>query len=306
MKIASLLPSATEIVCQLGLEDSLVAISHECDFPASVRRLPRITISKIDPAQPSEKIDAFVRELVNAGESLYAVDAEKLVIAEPDLILTQGLCDVCALTPYDVHEAAVGLRRPPRIVELNPVSLTDVINCFHVIGEATNSIAEATCAIETLNARVKQVARMQAEQPSMPAVLMLEWLDPPFSAGHWNPELIQLAGGKALCSENGAKSRQLEWRAIEASEAQVVLVACCGRTVEQTIGEIDELVIRLRKSDLRAWRNTQIWIADGSMYFNRAGPRLVDSLEIMAQVLHPHLFPGIEERESSEIVRWKF
>ena len=291
MRIVSLLPSATEIVCELGLGAELVAVTHECDYPAFVQELPKATRTLIPKDAPSAEIDALVRERLKGQRALYSLDLPTLEALRPDLIVTQALCDVCAVAEEEVQDAACRLPGRPRVLNLEPETLPQVLDAIRQVAAAAGQTAQGEEAVRALEARVQAVATRSAAVSHRPRVALLEWLDPPFSCGHWNPELVRLAGGEEVLGVAGQRSRTLSWDAVAAARPEVVFVACCGYGLERTLVDVAEL------GELPAWREQpavragRVHVADGSHYFSRPGPRIVDSLEILAHALHPHLHP---------------
>ncbi|MFO1064686.1 MAG: cobalamin-binding protein [Pirellulales bacterium] len=301
MRIVSLLPAATEIVSLLDRAEDLVGVSHACDYPACVESLPKLTSSQCAPAEQSAsssaRIDASVRELSAAGLPLFAVDAEALRALQPDIIITQSLCDVCAVSPQDVRSAVAQMRRAPQIVELHPTNLSDVFQSIREVAEALACSPSADKKIAQLRSRVERVREIASRQSLQPTVVLLEWIDPFFSAGHWNPELIESAGGRSVLGRAGEKSRQIEWEDIAAVDPDVLFIACCGYSIDQTMEDLPKLVGCRGFGKLRCIEGGGVFLADGSQYFNRPGPRLIDSLEILADALHPgsiELSPDIE------------
>ncbi|MBI1873074.1 MAG: cobalamin-binding protein [Acidobacteria bacterium] len=291
MRIVSLLPSATEIVCVLGLEDQLVGVTHECDFPESVRRLPKVTRTLIPTDASSAEIDRLVRERLRNDRALYTLDMPVLEQLRPDLIVTQALCDVCAVAEDEVRAAACTLPGAPRVINLEPRTLSDVLASMKEVAAAANAEHEAKAAIAGLRARVDLVTARTARLPRIPRVALLEWLIPPFSCGHWSPELVRLAGGEEGLGREGQPSRTLDWREVQAWRPEIIVIACCGYGVERTLCDVDELSRVPAWQQLDAVRAEQLYVVDGSHYFSRPGPRLVDSLEILAHTLHPHRHP---------------
>ena len=285
MRSVSLLPAATEMVCALGLEDALVGRSHECDTPASIADLPVVTGSEIDDRANSAEIDQAVRDFAHAGRPLYHIDAELLHRLRPDLIVTQELCDVCAITPGQVDAAIHELRPRPEILRLGPGGLDDVLADFTRLGRATGRIGQANACRQALEQRL---AELTVDKPpvSRPRVLFLEWLDPAFGAGHWNPELIQRAGGKNVLDVSpGDHSRTIDDRTLERVDPDLVFVAACGFTAERARREWDALPPDHPVRRVHQRRGARLHFADGNAYFNRPGPRLVESLEILAAAI---------------------
>lgn len=285
MRIVSLLPSATEIVYALGLGDALVGVTHECDFPSEARLKPVLTASALPAESSAAAIDRHVRRSVHAGSSLYTLDAELLERLAPDLILTQELCAVCAVSYEIVTRAAKQLRGDPRIVSLEPSSLEDVFSTIATVGDLTNARERADEVVIELRRRVERLRERTRALPR-PRTLVLEWTDPPMSAGHWTPELIELAGGEPVLAHPGRNSETLTWDAIAAADPEAVLVAPCGFDLPATLRACAELAENSAWNALRAVREGRAYGIDGNAYVNRPGPRLVDSAEIFADALH--------------------
>jgi iron complex transport system substrate-binding protein len=286
MKICSLLPSATEILFALGLGDQIVGVSHECDFPPEARTKPILIKSRISHTQNAAAIDKQVREFLACGESLYSVDFDVLAAIEPDLIVTQDLCHVCAATPDDLATALARLRRQPRIVTLNPHSLADVCADIRTVGEATGRSERANIVIAQFKRNVADVERSVAGLPRR-SVVCLEWLDPPYVAGHWVPEMVARAGGSDLLGRAGMPSFRVEWDAILAAQPEVVLIMPCGYSLEQAAAEFRKLSLPDGWQDLPAVRNGAAYVIEASGYFSRPGPRLAIGMAILADAIHP-------------------
>src|SRR5688572_3642152 len=290
-RIVSLLPSATEIICALGLEDRLVGVTHECDYPASVRALPKVTHTLIPTDATSAEIDALVRDKLGGQSALYTLDMEMMERLRPDLIVTQALCDVCAVAESEVRAAACNLPGSPDVLNLEPETLDEVLQCVQLVGERTGIPQRATTVVRDLRARVDAVVAAVRSARTRPRVALLEWVDPPFSTGHWNPELIRLAGGVDGLGREGEKSVTLKWEQVIAWQPDVVVISCCGFTQERTMQEIGVLRDVVGWDDLPAARNGRVYVTDGASYFSRPGPRLVDSLELLAHLILPKVFP---------------
>lgn len=284
MRIVSLLPSATEIVSLLGLESSLVGISHECDYPSSVADVPRVTENRIQTAASSGEIDTLVRETAQTAGSLYRLDSEALQQLAPDVIITQGLCDVCAIDHDEVVVAAKQIDSSPIICSLSPNSLSEMFQSITQVAEAVGLPQRGVQAVERLRDRVDSVVARCRDRVRK-RVLLLEWLDPLFTAGHWNPELVQLAGGESVFGEPGSRSQTISWEDVCREDPDVMVIACCGFSIPRTRQELPTLQSRPGFHQLRCVREKRVHIADGSAYFNRPGPRLVDSLEQLADWL---------------------
>jgi iron complex transport system substrate-binding protein len=291
MRIVSLLPSATEIICQLGLERELVGVTHECDYPPGVRALPKVTRTLIPVAASSREIDTLVRERLKTERALYTLDLPMLTDLQPDLIVTQALCDVCAVAEAEVRSAACSLPGTPRVINLEPTCLDDVYECLRMVGAATGCMERAGEQIAHLKSRVAAVSARSEVISHRPRVVVLEWIDPPFSSGHWSPELVRLAGGKEVIGFAGERSRSIEWQQIVAAAPDVMLIACCGFDVERTLADLPILRNYPGWCDLPCVRSERVYVVDGSAYFSRPGPRLVDSLEILAHAIDPAIHP---------------
>jgi iron complex transport system substrate-binding protein len=291
MRIVSLLPSATEIVCALGLDEQLVGVTHECDFPPFVTRLPRVTRTLIPADAPSEEIDRLVRQRLRTSLALYTLDLPVLETLQPDLIVTQALCNVCAVAEDEVQAAACALVGAPRIVNLEPTSLLEVFIAIEQVGRAAGVEQAAGEVIRGLQARVDAVVTRTAGLRRRRRVALLEWLDPPFSCGHWSPELVRLAGGVEVLGREGQPSRTLDWDMVAESQPEIVFIACCGLGVERTLRDVTRLSAASGWRALPAVAAGRVYVTDGSHYFSRPGPRLVDGLEILAHALHPDVHP---------------
>jgi len=285
-RVASLLPAASEIVAALGAAGDIVARSHECDHPAGIADLPAITASRLAGERPSAAIERDVRARLEAGLSIYALDAAALRAARPDLIVTQTLCDVCALTPADLSDALAdwtGAR--PELLALAPLRLDDVFGDIERIGGALGRIEAARSLAAQMRASMAAIAA-RAAGLARRRVLTLEWLDPPMAGGNWMPELVAMAGGDNLFGEAGAHSPWLDPAVLARCAPDVVLLVPCGFAIARTLAEIPAL-------DAQAWWRAlpgRKFVADGGRYFKRPGPRLVESLEILAEILHPDAF----------------
>jgi len=292
-RIVSLLPSATEIVCALGLRDALVGVSHECDFPAGVETLPHVTRTRIAHDATSREIDAQVRRELAAAQALYSLDLDVLPALAPQLLVTQSLCEVCAVDAREVDAALCRLPGAPRLFNLQPERLGDILDCIRALADAAGVPRAGRTLVEALAARVAAVRTRSARLPAdaRPRVAFVEWLDPWFDAGHWNPELVEAAGGVPVCGNVGAPSATLAWDALRALDPDVLFIACCGYGVERALADLSTARRLPGWGALRAVRDGRVYVTDGNAYFNRPGPRIVDSLEILAHALHPALHP---------------
>lgn len=285
-RVVSLLPSATEIAVALGAGDQLVGRSHECDFPAFVARLPVCTSTKLEKGLSSHEIEVRVQEIVRQGLSVYEVDAPLLRRLKPDVILTQSQCAVCAVTPGDLREAlAAWVGREPVLLSLAPESLGDVWGDLLRVGEALGRVAEATAAVESLQARLERLRAGTRRAEHRPTVAAIEWIEPLMAAGNWIPELIDMAGGEPLLAVPGQHSPWLEWETLAGADPEVIVAMPCGYQLEQTVRELRGLAGDARWQSLRAVREGRVFAADGHHYFNRPGPRLVESAEILGEIL---------------------
>ena len=285
MRICSLLPGATEIVYLLGLGDQIVGVTHECDFPPEAQYKPVLVRSAIDSKRmTSAEIDTKVRELLEAGKGLYSIDEQSLLAAAPDVILTQGLCDVCALDYDEVVKATQRLPTTPMIVSLNPHSLSDILDDIRRIGDATQCAAAAATLVQTLRERIDKVALTEPDY--RPRVVCLEWFEPLYVAGHWVPEMIALAGGFDVLGRKGEPSHRVEWQTIIAANPDVILLMPCGFDVRRTVKESTPLRSLEGWNDLPAVKSGKVYALNGNAYFSRPGPRLVNGLEILARILH--------------------
>jgi iron complex transport system substrate-binding protein len=293
MRIVSLLPSATEIVCALGLQSSLVGVTHECDFPPAVLNLPKVTHSLIPKDASSAEIDALVSSRLKTSVALYTLNMPVLEALRPDVLITQALCDVCAVSEEEVSDAACRLPGRPRVLNLEPQTLEQVFETMLVVGKATDVESTAEEAVAALQRRVDAVSRVTAQIPQAlrPRVAFLEWLDPPFNGGHWNPSLIELAGGVDLLGEANMPSRRMDWSAVSAADPDLLFISCCGFSVERTMQDMPILAGRQGWNEMRCVREKRVYITDGNAYFSRPGPRLVDALELLAHTLHPKIHP---------------
>lgn len=292
MRIVSLLPAATEICCALGLQDDLVGVSPECDHPAGVvgkRIVSRGLLSY--EGKSSGETSRMVGERLETGGALYQVDGRALQAAEPDVILTQGLCEVCAPTLGDVREVATQLAHPPSILSLDPHSLDDVLADIERVGRFCDADEPARLLADSLRNRIDGIAARASEAATHPKTVCLEWLDPLFLAGHWVPEMVQLAGGLDACATPREPSRRVDWREIAKGEPDVAVLMPCGFDLARTRYEAPSVTTASWWEDLPATREKRVWTVDGSSYFNRPGPRLVDGLDILAHIVHPELFP---------------
>ncbi len=290
MRIVSLLPSATEIICQVGLGDYIVGVSHECDYPSFVKELPNVTESLIPKDASSLEIDVAVRQQLSTEKAIYHLDMEVLKELKPDFIITQSLCEVCAVAEDEVLEAVCELPGDAQIINLEPMTLEDVFHTLLLVGEKTNFEQQARLAVDKLKNRVESVIEITEKNIALnarPRLVFLEWLDPLFNAGHWTPELIEYAGGISLLSNKHQPSNTISWDSIVDINPDTLFVACCGYNLERTLLDMPILENKSEWSNLKASNQKQVFVTDGNAYFSRPGPRLVDGMEIMAHALHP-------------------
>ena len=291
MRIASLLPAATEILYAIGAGDSVVGVTHECDFPPEAAGKPKLIRPRVDPSAPPAELDRQVRELLERGESIYAVDAELLTRLAPDLIVTQDLCHVCAASPEDLASALSRLpqNRAPRVLTFTPRTLREVWAGIREIGEAVGRAAEAQALASSLTDRVAAVERAIAGASSRPRLLCLEWFDPPYCGGHWVPEMVRIAGGIDPFGKEGEPSYAMSWERILDSRPEVIVLMSCGYNAERNLEVWKSTRQPAGWNDLPAVRAGRIHAVDANAYFSRCGPRLADGVELLAQLLHPEI-----------------
>jgi iron complex transport system substrate-binding protein len=291
MRVASLLPAATEIVAALGMTDHLVGVSHECDWPDTVREKPRLTHCAIHGnALPSDAIDRWVRTELPRTGSLYTIDEAQLRQLRPDVIVTQGLCDVCAPSHAAVAGLAARLPGPPAVLTLDPSTLDDVLRDVHAVGAALGVPGRAAAVVADLEARIAAVRAAAAGRARRRCVL-LEWIAPPFCSGHWGPELVEIAGGVDPLGRPGEDAAEVPWTAVCEARPEVLVLACCGYDIPRTMQDLPLLRQRPGWRELPAVRAGAVYVADGCAYFSRPGPRIVDSLEILAAILGDERLP---------------
>jgi len=288
MRIVSLLPSATEIVCALGLIDNLVGISHDCDFPPEVQSKPVLSEAIVTTDLPSGVIDARIRGQVHKGKSVYHLDETQLAALRPELILTQELCEVCAPSYTLVQQAAKVLESQTKLVSLEPLGVGDVLDNILLVGELTGTQTKAEALVAALELRIDRVQSRVAGLSS-PRIACLEWLDPIFIAGHWVPEMVTLAGGTDVLGRARQRSFVADWETVQAQAPDVLILMPCGFDIARIRRELGMLERRPGWKDLPAVRAGQVYLTDASSYFSRPGPRLVDGLEVLATILHPEI-----------------
>ena len=291
MRICSFLPSTTEIICSLGLADNLVGITHECDYPPEINSTSRVILSNIEHKNLSSKeIDEVVKKNNKEGKSTYLVDIERLKEANPDIIFTQGLCEVCAVSGNTVVDSVEELNNKPEIISLEPNTVADVLSTIIKIGEVTNSKNAAYKIVNDLTARIDKIKNSLSKERDFPRVFCLEWLEPAFVAGHWVPEMVEIAGGTNGLCEKGNPSMEVEWEEILNFYPNYIFVMPCGFNIERTLNEIDTVTYRSEWHQLPASVKGQVYIVDANSYFSRPSPRIVDGIEILAKTIHPEIF----------------
>jgi iron complex transport system substrate-binding protein len=293
MKIVSLLPSATELVCGLGLEDQLVGVSHECNYPPSVFGLPILTSSRIPSGLESGEIDRLVTDQLQNDEALYDLIMSQLMDIEPDLIVTQALCDVCAVSGNDVAKALQSLPGDPQVVNLEPICLNDVLETVTLLADAADCREQGVKYKAELQGRIDTVSNRTEtiDRADKPRVALLDWLDPLFDGGHWTPEIIDLAGGIPCFGESHQPSQRRNWDHLIEAAPDIIFIALCGFDLKRSIQDVEIFLKSARFAELQRRVGVQVYLVDGNAYFSRPGPRLVDALEIMANALHPSLHP---------------
>ena len=289
MRIVSLLPSATELVCGLGLRQQLVGVSHECDYPNSVIGLPVLTSSRIPQGLDSGSIDHLVTEQLKSDQALYDLNIDVLTSLRPDLIVTQALCDVCAVSGNDVARAVGSLPNNPDVINLEPNCLTDVLDTVELLAEAADCVKQGQIYLRELRYRISQVNNKSSviNLSDKPRVALLDWLDPIFDGGHWSPEIIELAGGIACFGNKKEPSQRRSWNDLIQARPDIIFIALCGFNVERSMQDVEDFFSSQEFSVLRNQVGSKIFLVDGNAYFSRPGPRLVDALEIMANAIHP-------------------
>jgi iron complex transport system substrate-binding protein len=285
MRIVSLVPSATEMLYALGLGPEVVGVTHECDYPAGARELPKVTRDVLPAGLSAAEIDAAVKERTLAGESIYELDEEALHELEPDLIVTQALCSVCAVSYDDVRAIAEEIETQPMVVSLDPHTVGEVLGDARTLAQATNRKDAAVELVQRAAARIDRV-RVATRDVRRPRVVALEWLDPPFVAGHWTPQLIGFAGGDDVLGFSGENSEERSWAQLAAVQPDVAVVMPCGYDAQIAHREAE-----MHRDQLAAVGAGEVVAVDAAAYFSRPGPRLVDGLELLAHILHPELFP---------------
>lgn len=295
-RIVSLIASSTEIVCALGFENRLVGISHECDYPDSIRNLPVCTAPKFNPVGASREVDARVKSLLREALSVYRVEEKILRDLSPDLIVTQAQCEVCAVSLRDVEETVRGwIDSRPQIVSLEPDGLPNIWEDIRKVANSLEAPEAGDELVGRLRARMEAVSKKTSALSERPTVACIEWIDPLMAAGNWMPDLVEMAGGVNLFGLAGAHAPDLRWEEVKRKDPGVIVIMPCGFGLSRTREEMAPLTDRPDWEDLRAVREGRVYLTDGNQFFNRPGPRLVESLEILAEILHPSAFePAFE------------
>jgi iron complex transport system substrate-binding protein len=287
MRIVSLVPSATEMLFALGVGDDVVAVTHECDFPPEAADLPKVTRNALPANLSSREVDAAVKERTLRGESIYELDTELLASLEPDLIVTQALCAVCAVSYEDVRTLAQELQPQPRVISLDPTTVGEVLGDARVLAQVTGARDAAVALVQNAARRIDHV-RVSTRRLARPRVAALEWLDPPFAAGHWTPQLIEYAGGEDILGMPGEHSQERSWDEVRAAQPDVVIVMPCGYDAPLAYREAE-----MHHLELASLGAGEVVAVNAAAYFSRPGPRLVDGLELLARILHPEAFPDV-------------
>jgi iron complex transport system substrate-binding protein len=290
MRIVSLVPSATEMLFALGLGADLIAVTHECDYPAAARDLPKVTRDVLPAGLSSAQIDAAVKERTLSGQSIYELDTDLLRDLRPDLIVTQALCSVCAVSYDDVRAIADELDSHPKVISLDPHTVGEVLGDARTLAQATDRKDAAVELVRDASARIDRI-RLAVRGARRPRVAALEWLDPPFAAGHWTPQLIEYAGGEDVLGFPGEHSEERTWHEVEAAQPDIVIVMPCGYDAEIAYREAE-----MHREQLAAVGAGEVVAVDAASYFSRPGPRIVDGLELLAHILHPELVPEAQGR----------
>ncbi|MGH2760656.1 MAG: cobalamin-binding protein [Actinomycetota bacterium] len=300
MRIVSLLPSATDIVCSIGMRDALVGRTHECDWPPGVEEIPAVTSDVLATHEmTSEHIHSAIGGAVHSGSSIYGLDGDALERLRPDLIITQELCEVCAVSYEEVAHAARMMDADAKIVSLEPHSIDDILEHVLLVGRLTDAHDAAQKVVADARERLDRL-RDATRDSERPSVVCIEWLDPPFAAGHWVPEQVEVAGGNELLGPRGAPSPQVSWETIVDAAPEVLVLMPCGMPIDRTMSEIEVITSRPGWADLPAVRNGRVHVVDASSFFNRPGPRVVRGAEILFGLLHPDAPEMVEPPSPSE------
>ncbi|MDB5112812.1 MAG: cobalamin-binding protein [Mucilaginibacter sp.] len=290
-KIVSLLPSATEIVCALGLEENLAGRSHECDFPETVKQLPICCEANFPDNLSSAAIDIKVKEILADALSIYTINRERIKQLAPDIVITQAQCEVCAVSLSDVEKALESyLDKEAKIISLQPDSLDGILKDIITVANALNVIEKGNALVEELQERVDIIRHKLKFIEHKPTVACIEWLEPMMLSGNWIPEMVDIAGGTSILTAAGKHSPYVQWQDIQLQDPEIIIVMPCGFSIERTMKEIDLILQLPGFNNLKAVKNNRLYVADGNQYFNRPGPRIVDSVEILAEIINPKQF----------------
>jgi iron complex transport system substrate-binding protein len=290
-KIVSLLAATTEIVCALGLEQSLVGVSHECDYPESIKKLPKCSDVRFIPGASSLEIDKKVKEILTDALSVYTVNKDIIQQLNPDIVLTQTQCEVCAVSLKDVELALDSLLdKHAEIISVQPNTLGDIFKDITLIAEKLDVPEAGLSLIESLEERIDIIRHKLQFMADKPTVACIEWMEPLMVAGNWLPEMVEIAGGRPVLAVNGKHSPFITWETLQAENPDVIIITPCGFDIERTLKEIDVILSLPGFAELKAVKNNRLYIADGNQYFNRSGPRIVDSIEILAEIIYPKQF----------------
>jgi iron complex transport system substrate-binding protein len=290
-RVISLLPAATEIVCALGLESKLVGRSHECDYPESVKQLPVCSYDRIGANLSSLEINQKVKQLLTNALSVYEVNSEMIEQLSPDVVITQDQCAACAVSLPEVQQAlSAKLQKPAQIISLQPESLDGIFDNIREVAGALNAVDAGHELLEELQERVDIIRHKLRFIEKKPTIACIEWLNPLMTSGNWVPELVTIAGGTPVLSEAGKHSPYIDWEDLREQDPEVIVVMSCGFSVERTLKEVNTLLQLVGFADLQAIKNKRFYIADGNQYFNRPSPRIVDSIEILAEIINPKQF----------------
>jgi len=304
LRIVSLLPSATEIVCALGLEENLVGITHECDFPASIGDKPILTASRIShETMSSAEIDHAVRSQLDGHGSIYDLNEKLLRDLKPDLIITQELCEVCAVSYKTVEKAAKMYVADAKVVSLEPNTIEDIFENIKTVGELTGTKDKADEVVAHLQSRLDKVREQTENIKKRPRVFMLEWLEPPFAPGHWTPEQVELAGGDCLLGKAGEKSVTTTFEEICESKPEILVLIPCGYYKEDILRQLPNTKFSETLKEIPAFKNNEIWALDATAYFSRPAPRVVEGVEILAKIFHPAIFGAPSDAEAVRVSR---
>jgi iron complex transport system substrate-binding protein len=302
LRIVSLLPSATEIVCALGLEENLVGITHECDFPPQIADRPHLTASRISHEKMSSlEIDHAVRSQLDGHGSIYDLNEKLLQQLKPDLIITQELCEVCAVSYKQVEKAAKMYVAEAGVISLEPNTIADIFENIKTVGQLCGVAEKAVEVVQNLQNRLDKIRAKTENLKNRPRVFMLEWLEPPFAPGHWTPEQTAIAGGNCILGEAGKKSVTTTYDAVFESKPDIMVLVPCGYGTEDTLRQLENTRFPNNWHEIPAFKKGEIWAIDASAYFSRPAPRVVDGAEILAKIFHSNIFGSPNEREAVRV-----